>query len=405
MKQERPPSGGAGASASEVVAALYVQAYPMVWGILGRAGIWRAAERCELAHDAFIVAQEVHATRDPKVPLRAWLAAITWNVARNHRALERVKREMSVDHPEPVSSEASPEEIVVSRRYLLDLFEGLSDERRAVFDMHEIEGFEVPEIARALGIPVGTVSTRLRLAREHVRAAGARLEAGAARAERRAVLVPALLPFGAGAWRALGQPFEACPPGTERQIWRDISRTIAATTAIGRSARAVIAGKTIAALLGAGAVLGGGAMLLALKLLPLPAPPPAESTPRAPAAVVSVVTSATAAAGDAPPALGAIAASAIPRTGAPPAAKTIDPDEERLIQQAQAAFAHKNYDAARDALSEHAARFPRGQLVVDRKSLLAQMPRDAASPSPSPSSSSSTLDAGRAPHRQFDADE
>jgi RNA polymerase sigma-70 factor (ECF subfamily) len=416
MKREPPPHEGPDASASQVVAALYAQAYPMVWGILGRAGIWRKADRCELAHDAFIVAQQVHARRDPRVPLRAWLAAITWNVARNHRALERVKRETPVDHVEPVSSEASPEETVIRRRHLVDLFEGLDDERRAVFDMHEIEGFEIPEIARALGIPVGTATTRLRLAREHVRAANARLEAAAAHAERRPVVVPALLPFGVGAWHDLGQAFEVAPPGTERQVWRDIVRTLAATGALGRAAGAAIAVKTILALVGAGAVLGGGAVLVALSLSRLPASPagsPSGSISRAAAPVVVTVVEADASGAPSdgasaipvPVPSGAASASARPGPTGAPVVRTIDPEEERLIQQAQAAFARRNYDAARDALREHAARFPHGQLVVDRRSLLAQMPPDAGPTSPNPGGPSSPLDGGRAPHRQFGTDD
>jgi len=412
MKKDPPLPDGPGASASEVIAGLYAQAYPMVWGILGRAGIYRPAERCELAHDAFLVAQEVHATRDPAVPLRAWLAAITWNVARNHRALERVKREALVDRPDPVSSEASPEDVVVRRRYLLDLLEGLDDERRAVFDLHEIEGFEVPEIARALCIPVGTASTRLRLAREHVQAAAARLEAGAARVERRPVAVPALIPFGAGAWGALGKLFEDVPAGAERQVWRAIGRTLATGSALGRAAGGAVAATTIAALLATGAVVGGFIVFLALTL-PRLVSPPASPITRVPevAAVVSAVTSASAAPAEAPAALGALpaipTASESPRPGVSkaPAMTAIDPEEERLIQQAQAAFAHKDYEAARDALREHAARFPRGQLAVDRRSMLAQMPREVARAAPPTGSPPSTLDGGRASHRQFDADE
>jgi RNA polymerase sigma-70 factor (ECF subfamily) len=38
-------------------------------------------------------------------------------------------------------------------------------DRRAVFVMHELEGQAVPEIARALAIPLNTAYSRLRLAR------------------------------------------------------------------------------------------------------------------------------------------------------------------------------------------------------------------------------------------------
>ena len=408
VKRELPPPGGPGASASEVVAALYAEAYPMVSRILGRAGIRRREERAELAHDVFIIALEVYAKRDPAVPILAWLAALTWNVIRNHRALERVKREAPVDPPEPASGAASPEETAGHRRYLLDLLDGLDDERRAVFDMHEIEGFELPEIARARGVSVGTATTRLRLAHKHVKAVAARLEATAARIERRPVVLPALVPFGVGAWRGLGQPFDDVAPGTERHVWRAICRSLAA--GLGRGAGAAVAGKVVAALLGAGAVAGGGAVFLALSLArPLsPAPPPAASISRGVDAVTLAPVGASTS--EAPPARAvspgvsaSSSASAVARPGATATAaiKAIDPEEERLIQQAQAAFAHKNYDAARDALREHAARFPHGQLVVDRKGLLSQMALDAGLASPNSAGVASPLDGGRAPHRQF----
>jgi RNA polymerase sigma-70 factor (ECF subfamily) len=49
-------------------------------------------------------------------------------------------------------------------------------ERRAVFVLYEIEGITMAEIATLLQIPMGTVASRLRLAREDFRAAAARLE-------------------------------------------------------------------------------------------------------------------------------------------------------------------------------------------------------------------------------------
>ena len=45
-----------------------------------------------------------------------------------------------------------------------------------VFVLYELEGFTSPEIAELLGIPLGSVASRLRRAREQFRAAAARLQ-------------------------------------------------------------------------------------------------------------------------------------------------------------------------------------------------------------------------------------
>jgi RNA polymerase sigma-70 factor (ECF subfamily) len=405
MKREPPSDGGPAdpSLVSQAIADLYVTDYRRVWGILGRAGIRRTAERCEVAHDVFVVAQQLYPERDPSAPLPAWLAAVAWNVARN---FSRLKREAPMVQHDVISTAASPEEVVVHRDFLVSVLEGLAHDRRVVFDMHEIEGFEVSEIARALGIPEGTARTRLRLAREHVEAAAARLAAGAARAEGRSLASVAILPFGVGAWRPFGKLFEDVPPGVEEQVWHRICRTIAAGGAVGRAAGVAIAGKVAAMLLGAGAAIGGGAVFLALRVLS-PASPAAPAIVRAPdmVAVASPPASATAIE---PPALAPseTAATSSPGGTRPaPSVTGIDPEEARLIQQAQAALARKDHDAARAALAEHAARFPRGQLVTERKRLLTQIPGGTSDASPGTMPSPSAPSTGSAPHRAFGSDD
>ena len=48
-------------------------------------------------------------------------------------------------------------------------------DRRAVLILHDIDGHSVPEIARALSIPLNTAYSRLRLAREQFKAAVKRI--------------------------------------------------------------------------------------------------------------------------------------------------------------------------------------------------------------------------------------
>jgi RNA polymerase sigma-70 factor (ECF subfamily) len=48
---------------------------------------------------------------------------------------------------------------------------------RAVFTLYELEELKMNEIAELLGVPAGTVASRLRRAREHFEAQVARLQA------------------------------------------------------------------------------------------------------------------------------------------------------------------------------------------------------------------------------------
>ena len=52
------------------------------------------------------------------------------------------------------------------RYQVLDALDVLDLDKRAVFVMHEIDGTPIPAVATALGIPVNTAYSRLRLARE-----------------------------------------------------------------------------------------------------------------------------------------------------------------------------------------------------------------------------------------------
>src|SRR5205807_2938719 len=72
-----------------------------------------------------------------------------------------------------------PDEAVDQQRTLRVLghvLESMPIERRAAFVLYEIEGITMAEIASLLQIPMGTVASRLRLAREDFRAAVARLD-------------------------------------------------------------------------------------------------------------------------------------------------------------------------------------------------------------------------------------
>ena len=67
----------------------------------------------------------------------------------------------------PVTSDAKIE----ARDVVLRALEALDFDRRTVIVMHDLEGFDAPEIAAQLGALLNTVYSRLRLARADFRAA------------------------------------------------------------------------------------------------------------------------------------------------------------------------------------------------------------------------------------------
>lgn len=402
--------------------ALYERTSRHVWRTLGRAGVLREVERAELAQDVYLVAHQKRATRNPKVPELAWICAIAWNVAQRHRALARTQREQPVDEPEIVddtaSSSPSPEDAVGQRRRYLRLMEGLRSERRIVFEMYEIDGFTIPEVAGALGVPEGTASTWLRAARLELAAAASRMEAREARAEGRAGALPLLLPFGVGAWRPMAGLFDDAPPAMQEQVWRGVRRALDRASVVSAVAGAAGGKAAAGVLLGAGFALGGatlGGVLYLLHLLgALPAP---LSIVRAPdvtpvalaSAEVPAASAASSAAVAVPAATVAVPAAtvAVPTaTGAaaplPPqvAPGGIDPEEERLLERAQAAYARGNREAAKAALAEHARRFPPGRAKLGAESDRLRAKLDESGPTPV-----APADAGRDPHRLLGSDE
>lgn len=114
---------------------------------------------------------------------RAFLvqAAVRW-AANDRRARARV-REVACDNlPDVPDAAPSPEDLTARRRAVavLDgLLETMELDLRAVFVLDEIEEMSRSEIARVLGLPEGTVASRLRRAREDFEQKLARWKRGA----------------------------------------------------------------------------------------------------------------------------------------------------------------------------------------------------------------------------------
>lgn len=151
---------------------LYAESFAFVWRSLRRLGV-READLDDAAQEVFLV---VH-RRLPEFELRAkvttWLFKICLRTARSRARRVYLRREVPGLELEELAEERDDPAADLSRRQDLRLFERamsrLDVDQRAVFILFELESLSGQEIADALEIPLGTVYSRLRLAREAFR--------------------------------------------------------------------------------------------------------------------------------------------------------------------------------------------------------------------------------------------
>jgi RNA polymerase sigma-70 factor (ECF subfamily) len=135
-------------------------------------GVLRQREDAEdVAQEAFAKAfQRFRALRD-RDRFRAWLVRMTWRLAMNRRRSDRrrVSREM-VD-VEPSARTMAADTLVARERaqQLWSAIDALPEKLRVVIVLAGIEGHDIREVARLLGLPEGTVKSRLFLGRQRLR--------------------------------------------------------------------------------------------------------------------------------------------------------------------------------------------------------------------------------------------
>jgi RNA polymerase sigma-70 factor, ECF subfamily len=140
-----------------------------VWRMVRRFGV---PENCadDATQEVFIIAARRLADITPGSE-RPFLLASAVRVAANLRRSLGTRRECAEDEQatEGIDPRPSAEALLDQKRLrqMLDrVLDGLSDDLRVCFVLYELEGLSSPEIAELLRIPLGTVASRLRRARE-----------------------------------------------------------------------------------------------------------------------------------------------------------------------------------------------------------------------------------------------
>jgi RNA polymerase sigma-70 factor (ECF subfamily) len=132
-----------------------------------------AADAEDVAQEALLRAyRKFHRLRDAK-RFRAWLVRIAFRLAldRWRSARRRERRETDWAVPEHRPAPPTVEEIAVSNEFQARLeraLEELPDKLRLVLLLSAIQGYTLEEVSGMLGIPMGTVKSRLFFARRQL---------------------------------------------------------------------------------------------------------------------------------------------------------------------------------------------------------------------------------------------
>jgi RNA polymerase sigma-70 factor (ECF subfamily) len=132
-------------------------------------GVLRHREDAEdVAQEALAKAYRSFRQLRDRDKFRAWLVRMTWRLAVDRWRSERRRtaREQVVETSEPVASTEQEADARDRAAQLWHAIDALSEKLRVVIVLAAIEGHDLGEVARLLGIPEGTVKSRLFLARK-----------------------------------------------------------------------------------------------------------------------------------------------------------------------------------------------------------------------------------------------
>jgi RNA polymerase sigma-70 factor (ECF subfamily) len=124
----------------------------------------------DVAQEAFVRAHRSFRQLRDRDRFRAWLVRMTWRLAMDHRrgAIRRASRESTTPEPSPAPS--AEETLIAGERSnrLWRAVDDLPDKLRLVLVLSAIEGQRVRDVATLLGLPEGTVKSRLFEARKRL---------------------------------------------------------------------------------------------------------------------------------------------------------------------------------------------------------------------------------------------
>jgi RNA polymerase sigma-70 factor (ECF subfamily) len=143
---------------------------PFVFRTLQRLGV-RESDLDDAVQEVFVVVHKKLHTFRGSARVTTWLYGVALRVAYRFRRTARRRREDpgELDQMHVPDSSPGPESVAFereARRQLAEVLDGMDPPKRAVLVMFELERLSTAQIADELGLPVGTVYSRLSAARE-----------------------------------------------------------------------------------------------------------------------------------------------------------------------------------------------------------------------------------------------
>jgi RNA polymerase sigma-70 factor (ECF subfamily) len=163
------------AASAPTVEDVYRTHADFVWKALQRFGV-RAPDLDDVLQEVFVVVHKKLPSFRGDAQMTTWLYGICLRVASVYRRRSHVRREMDREELEErhsVDRESPEDHLAEHQRHLVlgRLLDELDVEKRALIVMFEIDELPCEEIAGILGVPVGTVYSRLHAARKSFAAA------------------------------------------------------------------------------------------------------------------------------------------------------------------------------------------------------------------------------------------
>jgi RNA polymerase sigma-70 factor (ECF subfamily) len=155
-------------------AQIYDQYFSFVWSMARYMGV-EATALDDVVQDIFvIICERLHTLQHPEA-LRSWIYGIARRVVSTHHRTQRsalittgtMRLEPELIHPELPTPQQLAEQSERAK-LLWKLVAGLDEQKREVFVLAELEEMTAPEIAAVTNVPLNTVYSRLRAARQEL---------------------------------------------------------------------------------------------------------------------------------------------------------------------------------------------------------------------------------------------
>ena len=124
----------------------------------------------DVAQEAFVRAHRRFRQLRDRDRFRAWLVRVTWRLAIDH--LRTTRRRAVREHVHVVAHTATTDEIAAASERSAQLWaaiDALPDKLRIVIVLASMDGHGIGEVAGLLGLPEGTVKSRLFAARQKLK--------------------------------------------------------------------------------------------------------------------------------------------------------------------------------------------------------------------------------------------